>query len=89
VSLFKGVVPLRVVECFPKHCIAETSCRLITVKIFYDTDQLVYQLGQEVGQVSLRTCIPEIRRKYRQEGDYAPDKLTLEPEKPNKWLEAP
>lgn len=76
--LFKGVVPLRAVKNYPTYCLAETSCGLISVKIFYEMDQLMYEVGQEVGKVSLRTCIPEIVRKYKREGDYAPDVLKVD-----------
>jgi hypothetical protein len=82
-------LPLRVVGVFPDRCVAETSCRTFTVKFSYEPDELIYEVGQEIGFACPKTSMVKLHRKFRQEGDYEPDKLKLEPVKPSKWLEMP
>lgn len=81
-------IPLLAKRCEPGYCIAESLCRLFTVKFTYEPDELPFEDCQVVGYACPKTSLVTINRKYRRQEDVVLDKLKLIPEKKT-WLEMP
>lgn len=83
-----GWLPLRAIETALTYCVAETSCRAMTVKFYYVPDEMPFTVGEFVGFAHLKTTAIDLLRKYRRQEDIVLDDLKVDKDR-NHWLEMP